>query len=175
VQERVRQQVQNNILGAWDTNFVPDGVYALRLRVFLADGQVGETIVSNLRVINSQPTPVPTAATGLTSETPIPTLGPTPTSPIQQPPSNNPGLDGLGQNAPQEVGASINPNTTGSNRKTSETKINTRRVRSAFCAGVYLTFGVFGVILVYSLLRGRLRPFTRRMVYQVRDEYNTYE
>ena len=177
VQERVRQQVQDNVLGAWDTNSVPDGVYALRLRVFLADGQVGETIVSNLRVINSEPTPVPTAATGLTNETPIPTLGPTPTSPIEQPPSNNPDQVDQG-NAGDTVNNNTETNvttTTNGNRTASDTKINTGRVQSAFCAGVYLTFGIFGVMLAYIVLRGRLRPFARRMVYQVRDEYNTYE
>jgi hypothetical protein len=167
----VQQQVQDNVLGAWDTNFVPDGVYALRLRVFLTDGQVGEAIVSNLHVINSEPTPVPTAASGLTNETPIPTLGPTPTSLIQQPPSNNPALDEPAIPAPIDSDTSVDAGS----RATTETKINTGRVRAAFCTGIYLTFGIFGVILVYSMVRGRLRPYARRMVIQVRDEYDTYE
>ena len=90
VQPLVQQQRQNDILGAWNTNMVPDGVYRLRLRVFLTDGEVGgEFVVSNLRVINSQPTPVPTIGVSETSLN-APTPGPSPTSPIQQPASNNP-------------------------------------------------------------------------------------
>ncbi|MBN1565372.1 MAG: hypothetical protein JXA10_16115, partial [Anaerolineae bacterium] len=174
-QEAVRQQVQDSVLGAWNTIFVPDGVYALRLRVTLTDGQVGETIVSNLRVINSEPTPVPPPATGLTEAT---SVGPTPTSAIEQPPSNNPSPD---QNDSGDTGnvmsgsAGSNVATTNSNQPTTETRINTGRVQSAFCTGVYLTFGVFAIMIVYSLLRGRFRPFARRMVVQVRDEYDTYE
>ena len=35
VQERVTQQVDNGVLGMWDTAQVPDGTYQLRLRVSL--------------------------------------------------------------------------------------------------------------------------------------------
>jgi hypothetical protein len=52
-------------LGAWDTTTLTDGDYILRLQVFLLDGQVRETTVSDVRVRNY---------------TPIPTDTPTPTS-----------------------------------------------------------------------------------------------
>lgn len=169
VQARVRQQVQNDVLGAWNTIVVPDGVYQLRLRVYMTDGQVGEAIVTNLRVINTEPTPVPTAAGGSVEATPIPTLGATPTSPVQQPPSNNPSGGVLVDPLPTDSDTATNLTTT-SAQTTTETRINTGRVQSAFCAGVYLTFAVFGIMVAYTIIRGRLRPFTRRLVYQVQDE-----
>jgi hypothetical protein len=46
-------------LGTWDTTTLTDGDYTLRLRIFLLDGTVRETIVSGLRVRNY--TAVPTS------------------------------------------------------------------------------------------------------------------
>lgn len=173
VQPRIRQQVQNDILGAWNTNMVPDGAYQLRLRVYLTDGQVDEFIVMNLNVINSQPTPVPTAPAGAAGEaTTIPTLGPSPTSPIQQPPSSNPALgDTSGQAAGDDVNGEAAPVDSASARP-KKTRINMARVRSAFCSGTYLTLAAFAAILVYSLLRGRLRPYTRRLIWQIREDFD---
>lgn len=174
VQQLVRQQIQNDILGAWNTIVVPDGVYRLRLRVTLTDGQVGEFVVSNLRVINSQPTPVPTiGSSGLETTLVAPTPGPSPTSPIQQPPSNDPSEGEItGLDTGSEGAAPLAPTSVVTERRTDkQTRINTSRVRTAFCAGAYLTLGVFGVMLVYMLIRGRLRPYTRRLTWQGQDEY----
>jgi hypothetical protein len=173
VQPLVRQKTQDDVLGAWNTNMVPDGVYRLRLRVFLTDGQVGEFVVSNLRVINSQPTPVPTVG-GLEATLTAPTPGPSPTSPIQQPSSNNPSTGGIvGQNTTGGELAPEQPTPVSSDQQTEKkTRINTSRVRGAFCTGVYLTLGVFGTMFVYTLIRGRLRPYTRRPTWQAQDTYD---
>lgn len=171
VQEPVRQPTQDAVLGAWNTNMVPDGVYRLRLRVFLTDGQIKEFVVSNLRVINSQPTPVPTtAAGGFDTSQNAPTPGPSPTSPIEQPPSNDPSTgEIIGSGAP--TSEPVQPVTT--ERQTEkQTRINTARVRSAFCSGVYLALGIFGFMLVYRLFRGRLRPYTRRLDWTAQDDYD---
>jgi hypothetical protein len=52
-------------LGIWDTTTLTDGDYTLRLRIFLLDGTIQETTVSDLRVRNYTPiptsTPTPTA------------------------------------------------------------------------------------------------------------------
>jgi hypothetical protein len=170
VQEQVTQQVQDGVLGTWNTNMVPDGVYQIRLRVSLTDGQTGEFVVSNLRVVNSQPTPIPTSASGLAEpvqETPTPG-GPTPTSPIVQPPSNNP----VSGDAVVPVATEIIPSgETAVTSPSSETRrINMGRVRDAFCSGVYLALGLFALMLVYSVIRKRLRPYTRRLVWQTPDE-----
>ncbi len=172
VQPRVQQQVQDGVLGTWNTNLLADGPYALRLSVFLTDGQVAEFVVSNLRVINSEPTPVPTVAGELMGTADAPTPGPSPTSPIEQPPSNNPsgiitGLDDPGG------GSDLAPPPNTAPETETTTRINTDRIRGAFCGGVYLTLGVFGVMLVYLVIRGRLRPFTRRLLWQIQDEMNS--
>jgi hypothetical protein len=173
VQPAVQQQTQNGVLGTWNTNMIPDGVYRLRLRVFLTDGQSQEFTVSNLRVVNTAPTPIPTTAAGVSDPAlNAPVAGPSPTSPIEQPPSSNPVagdttvLDPTGgESAPLEAVSS-------GSRAEKSTRINTERVRGAFCAGVYITFGIFGMMLVYSLLRGRLRPYTRRLAWDVQDDYD---
>jgi len=54
------QPVLNNVLGVWATNTIPDGVYAVRMRVFLRDGSQLQTIVNTVRVQNTAPTPPPT-------------------------------------------------------------------------------------------------------------------
>lgn len=175
VQPLVQQQRQNDILGAWNTNMVPDGVYRLRLRVFLADGEVGgEFIVSNLRVINSQPTPVPTVRGAETSLN-APTPGPSPTSPIQQPASNNPSAgDFAGQDTTGGQASAAFPDAAETSAQSTEktTRINIGRVRGAFCTGIYLTLGIFGVMLLYRLTRGRLRPYTRQLSWPDQDEYD---
>jgi hypothetical protein len=160
VQPPVSQQVNADVIGAWNTNMVPDGIYQLRLRVVLTDGTEGEFVVSSLRVINSQPTPVPTLAAGGIAVSPAPpTPGPSPTSPVHQPPSSNPdagSVTGLDTgNGPDTANVDADPEST-------TTRINTGRIRSAFCSGVYLALIAFVGMLVYSLLRGSLRPLTRR-------------
>jgi PKD repeat protein len=61
----VQTPVINNLLGIWQTNTgaSPDGLYQLRLRLYLRDGTSLATIVNNIRVQNQQPTPIPSATT----------------------------------------------------------------------------------------------------------------
>lgn len=169
-QPEVRQQVQNGILGTWSTIAVPDGNYRIRLRVFLQDGQTGEFVVSNLRVANSLPTPVPTAASGGEEPLPaVPTLGPTPTSPVIQPPSSNPDISGLPGADSSDTSASLSETVT-SRPARKKTQINLDRVQGAFCNGVYLTLVLFAAMLGYSLVRRRVRPLARRWSSQ--DQWN---
>lgn len=56
----VQTPVINGLLGIWNTNTVPDGIYELRLRVTLRDGNNLTTLVNNVRVQNRQATPPPT-------------------------------------------------------------------------------------------------------------------
>jgi hypothetical protein len=51
-------------------------------------------------------------------------------------------------------------------------RVNFDRVRSAFCSGVYLTLVIFIIMIGYLLVRGRLQPYTRRLVWQPRDEFD---
>jgi hypothetical protein len=57
----VQVPVINGLLGIWNTTTVQDGLYAVRLRVYLRDGTTLTTVVNNIRVQNNQPTPVPSA------------------------------------------------------------------------------------------------------------------
>lgn len=174
-QEIVTQQVSNNVLGTWVTNVIPDGVYQLRLRVFLQDGTIGgEYVVSQLRVMNSPPTPIPTVAAGGAGDVQhTPTPGPSPTSPIQQPPGNDPpadaitGLDGA-DTGPDVPAAAGNP----AGRNSPSTRVNTGRIRNAFCSGVYLALVMFALMLGYVALRGRLRPVTRRLLWQSQNDFD---
>lgn len=54
------QTVLNGGLGAWNTTTIPDGVYQLRLHVWLTDGTDTFDIATGVRVSNQQPTAVPT-------------------------------------------------------------------------------------------------------------------
>jgi PKD repeat protein len=58
----VQSPVIAGTLGIWNTTTAatPDGVYQLRLRVFLRDGRQEITSVNNIRVQNLAPTPIPT-------------------------------------------------------------------------------------------------------------------
>ncbi|MBP8973198.1 MAG: hypothetical protein KBH93_04915 [Anaerolineae bacterium] len=157
VQPPVQQQVRDGVLGTWDTNLVPDGFYRLRLRVFLDDERTGEYIVSNLRVANSLPTPVPTLPlVNVAPLSPVPSPGPSPTSPVFQPPGNAPASGeaaGLAQPpAPTSLGDSSLPE-----EEKATTRLNTERIADAFCAGFYLVAVGFALMLGYVLLRRRLR------------------
>jgi hypothetical protein len=58
-------------LGAWDTTTLTDGDYSLRIKVFMLDGSVQETTVSDLRVRNYTPVPTPTFTVTATAFSPI--------------------------------------------------------------------------------------------------------
>lgn len=93
--DAVFQQVQNGLLGVWNTLAIPDGIYQIQLRVVKRDGNYESYFVRGLVVANTRPpteTPTPTETPGTpTPETPLPTLpGGTPTVIIEQPPTATP-------------------------------------------------------------------------------------
>ncbi|MCL4236890.1 MAG: hypothetical protein KJ047_01465 [Anaerolineae bacterium] len=156
VQPPVQQQVRDGVLGTWDTSLVPDGFYRLRLRVFLDDERTGEYLVSNLRVANSLPTPVPTLPViNMAPVSPVLSPGPSPTSLIFQPP----GSEGPGEQPGfVQPPASIPPGGIGSpEEERTVARVNTRRITNAFCAGIYLVAVGFALMLGYLLLRRRAR------------------
>lgn len=166
IQPPLSQAVNDGILGQWDTVAagIPDGVYQIRLRMFLIDGTFQDFEVKNLVVVNSTPTGIPTAA--VAPPTPslplLPTAGASPTSLILQPPTVTPR-----PTFEQPLGSASSD---GSTRSDENTFINFNAVQSAVCNGVYFTFGLFGIILVYLLLRRQISPYTRRLWWQIRSE-----
>lgn len=62
------QIVRGGTLATWDTTTITDGQYRIRVRVYLSEGRVAETVVQQVRVRNYTPietsTPVPQGAVG---------------------------------------------------------------------------------------------------------------
>ena len=162
VQAVVTQQVVNDVLGAWNTSVIPDGNYRLRLRVSRLDGTSIETIIPDLRVSNSAPTPIPTVAGVPATETfGAPTPGPSPTSLVQQPPGaplaqsdNTEPLATLDTNTVIDSGSSMANSASQAN---GETRVNLDRVQRAFCSGTYIALAAFGMMVIYIVLRDRIR------------------
>lgn len=53
--EQSKAPVKNDLIASWDTSTITDGEYQLRVKVELADGQMVQEIVTNLRVRNYSP------------------------------------------------------------------------------------------------------------------------
>ena len=90
--QQVDEPVMDGLIGQWDTTTISDGVYDLRITVYIEDGVQTVTIISGLRVRNY--TPIETNTPTLTStpqpgDTPDPTSTPSPTSTLV-PPTNTP-------------------------------------------------------------------------------------
>lgn len=69
--------VLNGGLGAWNTTLMPDGVYQIRLHVWLNDGTDVDYRLTGIRVSNTTPTAMPTL-TPTVRPNQIPTLNPIP-------------------------------------------------------------------------------------------------
>jgi len=68
--QALSQPVLDSILATWDTSFISDGDYKLRLRVTLQDGSFQDVIVTDLLIRNYTPdTPTPVVQVAIT-ETP---------------------------------------------------------------------------------------------------------
>jgi hypothetical protein len=80
------QPMAQGTLAVWDTTTITDGLYTLRLRVMLADGNFLDAIVPDLRVRNYTPVETDTSTIAPLQTTPIPnatstaTPFPTPTA-----------------------------------------------------------------------------------------------
>jgi hypothetical protein len=97
------QPVFSNTLATWDTTIITDGIYVLRLRVYLIDGSSSDTLVSGLRVRNYSPVETPTPMALAPETTPLPTITPTAT-PFPTPTTLPPNPATL---APTDVSTSI--------------------------------------------------------------------
>jgi hypothetical protein len=159
----IAQQVTNGTLALWDTTAVPDGVYQLRLRVFLRSGAVLQTVVQGLNVINRSATTLPTLPQPATPlATAFPTLGPSPTALIQQPPTL----------PPRPTVASIAPTSpppSEGQRVVTQTALILQALQGAFCNGALFTLFAFSLFGAYRLFHVRVRPRLRRWLSDGRD------
>lgn len=78
--QRGESPVSGGALAVWDTTTITDGLYDLRLRVFLTSGEVREDIVRAIDVRNYTPTQAPTF-----TPSPPPTFTPVPVIPTATP------------------------------------------------------------------------------------------
>jgi len=68
--QALSQPMSESVLAVWDTSFISDGDYKLRLRVTLQDGTFQDVVVTDLHVRNYTPdTPTPVVQVAIT-ETP---------------------------------------------------------------------------------------------------------
>ncbi|MBI5931477.1 MAG: hypothetical protein HY862_19365 [Chloroflexi bacterium] len=161
---RVSQPITEGTLQIWDTvaNNVADGVYQIRLRVFLnlPDEPPVEFVVQNVTVLNSVPTLLPTSLPPPATSTEGP---PAPTAPIQQPPTNTPR---------PTVETLINSNNSSSSLsgETSSSSLNFDRLQGAFCSGAVIAGVFFALLGGYLAVRARLRPVARQIMWQIRSE-----
>ena len=131
--------VTDGLLETWDTTIIPDGSYALRLRVVDKTGNYREIFVSGILVANASPTdtPVPTR-TALPTATITPAATPTfilPTAPLAQP--------------------SPTPTLARPTRSTLPDVLDVNAWRQALCLGAEL-MAAFLVVLALVLLLRRL-------------------
>lgn len=163
---QIRQQApENEVLGIWETveTGIADGLYQIRLRVFLNDTNVEPVtfVVTNLQLVNTAPTPVPTVAGGDVIVQETPDAAPI----IEQPPTTVPRI------ATSLPAASSSSNlVAGTPEDSGSSSINFARLQSAFCTGTIISLAFFGVLLGYISVRARLRPVTRQIMWQIRNE-----
>jgi hypothetical protein len=137
--------VVNGLLETWNTNFIPDGVYALRLRVVRRDGNYVEYTAHNISVANTKPTDTPTLeATPTPEKTPTP-LPPTPTPEIVQPPTSTP--------RPLPTTVSTATTTEGGNALP-KVEVSAGNLSKAFCYGAGGMVAFFGLFTIYAIARG---------------------
>lgn len=163
------QQQPLGLLGTWDSRSVPDGAYALRVRVVKQDGNYNDSDPRRVVVANTRPqatpTPVATEApavepTALATELPatativveLPAIqSPTPIATSQPKPSPTPVLASVG------TGDSSSP---GVSEILSPTRLlDVARKTATYTAGLFLALGVFfGVKAILVWLWHRIRP-----------------
>lgn len=136
--------VDNGQLETWNTTLIPDGVYALRLRVVRRDGNYVEYTVRNINVANTTPTDTPTPEASPTPEfTPTPPP-PTSTPEIVQPPTAT----------PRPTPTFLPPTPTPEDKGTlSDVELNADNLQNAFCMGGGAVIGLFGLLAVYFVIR----------------------
>ncbi|MCI0711029.1 MAG: hypothetical protein L0154_12800 [Chloroflexi bacterium] len=165
IEQRVTQQVTNNVLQIWDTVAlrVPDGQYQLRLSVFLTDSDEPVIyVVSNIQVINTAPTSLPTFQAGDVAPTTAAATEGAP--PIVQPPTRTPNPTSEALVIPVDDGTA--------DTSRGEISLNLGGLQSAFCLGVYIAIAFFAAFGGYVWLRNRIRPTARQFWWQIRNEFD---
>ena len=156
------KQVQDDVLGVWDTSTIPDGQYTLALAVWGVNDPSNPWVFfrRNLTVNNTQPVEMPTPAGQPTPE-PMPTaiVGPTPTPvSIEQPatPTPRPSPAAVG-----EAGEGAD-SSSGEGEDGLSVALDTEVLRNAFCTGGLITVMLFLLGGLYVLAKASVRWYLRQ-------------
>lgn len=156
-------RVENDVLAAWDTTSVPDGLYCLALTVKgINDPTYYQQFVAHLTVNNAQPVATPTSEAEMPTPEPAPTVGvgstPTPIS-IEQPatstPRPSPTLEG-------GEGEEVVTPSAGGEEEGPSVPFDTGELRNAFCSGAQITAMLFLLWGLYLLAKALVRWFLRQ-------------
>ncbi|MGD2144310.1 MAG: hypothetical protein PVF54_07525 [Anaerolineae bacterium] len=150
------EQIENEVLGVWDTTQIPDGQYTLALAVWGVNDPNNPYVffATNLTVNNTNPVPSPTPEETPT-ETPTPTVGPTPTPVvIEQPASPTP------RPTPTPEPSAIETPASGADRGP-RVALSFAQVRDGFCTGGLITVLLLSLWGLYLVARTLLRWYLR--------------
>ena len=154
------QQVDNDVLGVWDTTQVPDGQYTLALAVWGVNDANNPYVffATNITVNNANPvaTPTPVEEEEPTEVPATPTVGPTPTPvAVEQPATSTP-------RPTPTVSTSVLPTPTVGADDEPVVSLNTGQIRDGFCAGGLITVLLLSLWGLYLLGKAGIRWFLRQ-------------
>ena len=154
------RQVDNDVLGVWDTTQLPDGQYTLALAVWGIDDPNNPYLyfTTSLTVDNTEfvPTPTPTPEPEPTEVAPTPTVGPTPTPmAVEQPPTVTPF-----PTATIDPDAAVTP--TVAPEEGPDLALSIGPIRDGFCTGGLISFFLLTVWGLYVMLKIGIRWILRQ-------------
>jgi len=155
-------QVDNNVLGSWDTMLIPDGQYTLALAVWGEHdaGSPDVMFVRHVIVNNAQPVPSPTSSQPTETSQPAPTVaaGPSPTPiPVELPATSTP----RPSITPVDHGTESTPTVGGGAANPLLVDLNVSELQKAFCAGGTVSIVLLGGWGFYLLLKALVRWYLR--------------
>ena len=154
-------QVEDGVLGTWDTTVIPDGQYTLALAVWGVNDSSGPYVffVTQLTVNNAQPVPSPTSEAPTPEPLPTAVVGPTPTPvAIEQPatPTPRPSPTPLSEDFEETVIPS------GGESERFSVPLDTEELRTAFCTGGLITVMLLLLWGFYLVVKAGVRWFLRQ-------------
>ena len=152
------EQVQDGVLGVWDTTQIPDGQYVLAVATWGIDDPNNPffSFVTNLTVNNTNPVTTPTPVPEPTEIPATVTLGPTPTAvAVEQPPTPTP-------RATPTVQATAEVTPGEAEEDEPIFSLDVGPVRDGFCAGGMVTVLLLSLWGLYLLAKAVLRWLLRR-------------
>jgi hypothetical protein len=152
-------QVENDVLGTWDTTVIPDGQYTLALAVWGVNDSSGPYVffVTRLTVNNAQPVATPTPEEATPEPMPTAVIGPTATPvSIEQPATPTPRPSPVPQD--EVAGEPVMPSPEEEGFKL---PLNAAELRTAFCTGGLITVILLLLWGSYLVAKAGVRWFLR--------------